>query len=60
MTIIVCDKCGSKINSNPMSSIQLPMFTIRKLVGVPSFWVDVNLCPECCKKLEGWLNGQKV
>ena len=31
MIIKTCDKCGDKINTNPMTNVILPMFSIKRM-----------------------------
>lgn len=56
MTIKTCDKCGTKINTNPITNAILPIFSIRKMDGFVLGWQSVDLCPECEKVLAEWLN----
>lgn len=55
-----CDKCGSKINTNPMVNAILPMFSIKKIEGFMIGWQSVDLCPKCEKILAEWLNDNKT
>lgn len=53
MNIKICDKCGDKINTDPMTNSILPMFYISKFSPVGQ---SVDLCPKCEKVLAEWLN----
>ena len=58
MIIRTCDKCGDKINTNPMTNTILPMFSIKRM-NIFAFemrWRSVDLCPKCEKALAEWLN----
>lgn len=56
MTIKTCDKCGDKINTNPMANAILPMFFIRRIDDFVTGWKSIDLCPKCEKVLAEWLN----
>ena len=55
-----CDRCGSKINTDPRVNAILPMFSIRKIEGLTIGWQSVDLCPKCEKMLAEWLNGNRA
>lgn len=59
MTIKTCDKCGIKMNTNPMVNAILPMFSISKIEDFFIGWRSVDLCPRCEKKLAEWLNNKE-
>lgn len=56
MTIKTCDKCGDKINTNPLQNMVLPMFRVNKMVDMCQGWQSVDLCPKCEKELAEWLD----
>lgn len=56
MIIKTCDKCGAKININPMTNTILPMFSISKIENFTMGWQSVDLCSKCEKMLAEWLN----
>lgn len=56
MTIKTCDKCGDKINTNPMTNAIFPMFSIRRMDNFMGWTSYVDLCPKCEKALAEWLN----
>ena len=58
MTTRTCDKCGCKINTNPMVNAILPMFSISRIEGFALGWQSVDLCPKCEKMLAEWLNNK--
>ena len=58
MIIKTCDKCGAKINTNPMINTILPMFSISRIEDFTLGWQSVDLCPRCEKKLAEWLNNR--
>ena len=58
MTIKTCDKCGAKINTNPITNATLPMFSISRIEGFALGWQSVDLCPKCEKTLAEWLNNK--
>ncbi len=51
-----CDRCGSKINTDPMTNAILPMFCISRIGGFALGWQSVDLCLKCEKMLAEWLN----
>ncbi len=51
-----CDRCGEKININPMGYSILPMFSIYM---IKDGWQSVDLCPECEKSLMKWLRNEE-
>ena len=59
MNVKTCDRCGVKINTNPMANTILPMFSISKIEGFTMGWQSVDLCPRCEKKLVEWLNNKE-
>ena len=59
MTTRTCDKCGSKISTDPMVNAILPMFSISRIEGFAMGWQSVDLCPRCEKKLSEWLNNKE-
>lgn len=59
MTIKTCDKCGAKININPMTNTILPMFSISKIENFTMGWQSVDLCSKCEKMLAEWLNNNR-
>ena len=59
MTTKTCDKCGTKINTNPMANTILPMFSIQR-INFMLGWQSVDLCPKCEKRLAEWLNDKEV
>lgn len=59
MTVKTCDRCGIKININPMGNAILPMFSIRRIEDFVMGWQSVDLCPECERKLAAWLNDKQ-
>ena len=59
MTIKTCDKCGTKINTNPIANTILPMFSISRIEGFALGWQSVDLCPKCEKMLAEWLNNKE-
>lgn len=59
MTVKTCDRCGSKISTNPMANTILPMFSISRIEGFAMGWQSVDLCPSCEKKLVEWLNNKE-
>lgn len=56
MTIKTCDKCGAKINTNPILNMVLPALSISRLEDFVLGWQPVDLCPKCEKMLAEWLN----
>jgi len=56
MTIQMCDRCGDKINTNPLQNAVLPMFRISRMVDIFQGWQSVDLCPKCEKELSKWLD----
>lgn len=54
-----CDRCGTKIYTNPMANSILPMFYIRTIKDFMSGWQSVDLCPECEKSLMKWLKNEE-
>ena len=58
MNIKICNKCGDKINTNPMTNAIFPMLSIRRWDkdGFTMGWTSVDLCPKCEKMLAEWLN----
>lgn len=54
-----CDRCGDVINTNPMANTILPSFMIKKLNDFMRGWVDIDLCPNCEKELNAWLNNKQ-
>lgn len=60
MTTKTCDRCGSKISTDPMATNTiLPMFSISMRGGFELGLRSVDLCPECEKKLVEWLNNKE-
>ena len=59
MNMKICDKCGNKINTNPMVNITLPKFIISKIEDLAIGPQSVDLCSECEKKLVEWLNNKQ-
>ena len=59
MIVKTCDRCGSKISTNPMTNTILPMFFINKLEGFAMGWQSVDLCHRCEKELAEWLNNKE-
>ena len=59
MTIRTCDRCGSKISTNPMANAILPMFSISRIEDFAMGRQSVDLCPRCEKKLAEWLNNKE-
>ena len=56
MNIKTCDKCGVKINTDPITNTILPTFYIRRIENFAMGWQSVDLCPKCQKMLAEWLN----
>ena len=58
MNVKICDKCGDKINTNPMTNSILPMFSISRWVrdSLVTEWKSIDLCPKCEKVLAEWLD----
>lgn len=54
-----CDRCGDIINMNPMANTILPSFMIKKLNDFMRGWVDIDLCQNCEKELNAWLNNKQ-
>ena len=55
----MCDRCGTKINTNPMVNSILPMFSITMIKDFMSGWRSVDLCPKCEKSLMEWLENEE-
>lgn len=53
-----CDRCGTRINTDPMVNAILPMFSIRTIKDFISGWQSVDLCLDCEKKLKKWLSNE--
>lgn len=60
MNIKTCDKCGVKINTDPIANTTLPMLYIRRIEDFITGWQTVDLCPKCQKMLAEWLNDNGV
>ena len=58
MTIKTCDRCGSKINTNPMANVILPVFSVREMSNLMIGWQTVDLCQKCNGELAGWLKNK--
>lgn len=56
MTTKICDKCGAKINTDPMINAVLPMFSISRIEDITMGWQSLDLCPKCEKMLAEWLS----
>ncbi len=54
-----CDRCGTRINTDPMVNSILPMFSITMVKGFMSGWESVDLCPKCEKSLMKWLENEE-
>ena len=59
MTTKTCDRCGAKINTNPMTNAILPMFSIHRIEDFVLGWQSVDLCPKCEKMLAEWLDNKE-
>lgn len=42
-----------------MCNTILPSFMIKKLNDFMRGWVDIDLCPNCEKELNAWLNNKQ-
>lgn len=54
-----CDRCGEKININPVGNSVLPMFSVNMIKGFMGGWQSVDLCPKCEKSLMKWLRNEE-
>lgn len=52
----ICDKCGKTINTNSDSNTIFPMLTINRIRSMQVGWESIDLCPECSKIFESWLD----
>jgi hypothetical protein len=52
----ICDKCGKTINTNYDSNTIFPMLTINRIRSMQVGWESIDLCPECSKIFESWLD----
>lgn len=59
MITTTCDRCGEKININPMGNSILPMFSVSMIKDFMSGWQSVDLCPKCEKSLMKWLRNEE-
>ena len=53
----LCDKCGGDM-PYPMAAMKFPSFRIRKDPGIGMPFQDIDLCPECSKRLDAWLKAR--
>ncbi len=53
----LCDKCGGDM-PYPMAAMKFPSFRISKNPGFSMPFQDIDLCPECSKKLDAWLKAR--
>lgn len=53
----LCDKCGGDM-PYPLAAMKFPSFRITKNLGVTMPFQDIDLCPECSKKLDAWLKAR--
>lgn len=51
-----CDKCGKTINTNPIDNTIFTMFTISRIRNMQLGWESIDLCPECSRVFESWLD----
>lgn len=51
-----CDKCGTEIFYNPNMNTIMPSYYIQKISAHTYGYIRVNLCHDCEKKLDEWLN----
>lgn len=59
MITTTCDRCGEKINKNPMGNSILPMFSVSMIKDFMGGWQSVDLCPKCEKSLMKWLRNEE-
>jgi len=55
----LCDKCGGDM-PYPMAAMKFPSFRIVKNPGLGMPFRDIDLCPECSKKLDAWIKARPV
>lgn len=55
MVRIICGRCKEEIHFHPMQQAIFPSYMITKVSG-NSVVGTVNLCPDCEKKFQMWLN----
>jgi hypothetical protein len=60
MIVKTCDKCGKTINTNPMINVKFPVFTISRIRSMQSGLEHIDLCPECSKIFESWLDDRSM
>jgi hypothetical protein len=56
----ICDKCGKTINTNPMINVKFPVFKISRIRSMQVGWESIDLCPECSKIFESWLDDRSM
>jgi len=56
----ICDKCGKTINTNPISNTIFPVFKISRIRSLQLGCESINLCPECSKIFENWLEDRPM
>lgn len=56
MIVKTCDKCGKEINTNPIINVEFPVFAISRIRSMQLGLESIDLCPECSKIFESWLN----
>lgn len=58
MTKITCDKCGKEIIKFPWQNIIFPNYVITVVRSANSNIETVDLCSDCVKDFEAWLNNK--
>ena len=53
----MCDKCGGDM-PYPYAQMKFPSFRIAKNPGLSMPFQDIDLCPECSKRLDAWLKAR--
>lgn len=53
----LCDKCGGDM-PYPMAAMKFPSFRIAKNPGIGMPFQDIDLCPECSKRLDACLKAR--
>ena len=56
MVKISCDKCGADMDTDSRTNVVLPVYKIFKYAGFPVHLQEINLCSDCQKLFEQWLN----
>ena len=55
----LCDKCGGDM-PQPLAAMKFPSFRIAKNPGFTMPFQDIDLCPECSKRLDAWIKARPV